>query len=175
MGQIEKPLDQEAVAAADAELYGRHGNDPRPNALYDASGNRRPLSPSDPAQAGARAEWRSLYQAHLEKKNGPKKAPPEPAPATDRAPDNPVQPCPDSHWIEVTLKPRPDQRPRPTWWPAATASPYGAEPYAASGACGSKTGKMAAGMSRLSNIPAGTCGFSFPEFYQAIEQLFSQP
>jgi len=48
MGKLQRPLDPEAVEAADENLYAAHGSDPRPNALYDADGNQIPLDGSDP-------------------------------------------------------------------------------------------------------------------------------
>ena len=65
MGRIQRPLDPAAVRQADDEIYARHANDPRPNALFDAQGNRRPLDPVDPSQAALRAEWCALYEAAL--------------------------------------------------------------------------------------------------------------
>jgi hypothetical protein len=59
-----RPLNQDAVQAADDDLYSKHEGDPRPNALYDADGNRLPLSASDPNQAGLREEWMDDYKAN---------------------------------------------------------------------------------------------------------------
>ncbi|MBZ5618961.1 MAG: hypothetical protein LAQ69_09590 [Acidobacteriia bacterium] len=57
-------MNQEAVSAADDALYQKHGDDPRPNALYDADGNRTPLDANDPDQAGLRSEWMDSYKAN---------------------------------------------------------------------------------------------------------------
>jgi hypothetical protein len=59
-----RPLNSQAVSAADDELYGNHEGDPRPNALFDAEGNRKPLDAADPDQAGLRSEWMDSYKAH---------------------------------------------------------------------------------------------------------------
>jgi hypothetical protein len=59
-----RPLNNAAVGAADDELYTKHAEDPRPNALYDEKGNRKPLSATDPDQAGLRQEWMDSYKAN---------------------------------------------------------------------------------------------------------------
>lgn len=83
--RAKRPLDKKAVKAADKELYARHANDPRPNALYDADGNKKKLSASDPSQAALRKEWMDLYLANegkeeeqKKKKDSPKKEDPPP-------------------------------------------------------------------------------------------------
>jgi hypothetical protein len=83
-----RPLNQQAVQAADDEIYRRHENDPRPNPLYDANGNRTPLSATDPSQAALRTEWMDLYVA-----NGGRVEGQNPAPTPD-PPNNPSGPCP---------------------------------------------------------------------------------
>ena len=80
-----RPLDSGAVAAADSDIYQRHADDPRPNALYDADGNRTPLDPDDPAQAELRREWMDLYEAHGGAVEGGTSNP--------RQPDDPGEPC----------------------------------------------------------------------------------
>jgi hypothetical protein len=62
--RAKRPLNKSAVRAADDDLYQNHADDPRPNALYDADGNRKPLDPDDPDQAGLRQEWMDAYQAN---------------------------------------------------------------------------------------------------------------
>ena len=59
-----RPLNQAACAAADDDIYSKHEDDPRPNALYDEDGNRKPLDPNDPDQAGLRTEWMDSYKAN---------------------------------------------------------------------------------------------------------------
>lgn len=59
-----RPLNNDAVKAADDDLYAKHADDPRPNALYDENGNRKPLSATDPDQAGLRKEWMDSYKAN---------------------------------------------------------------------------------------------------------------
>ena len=104
MSRLKRPLNSGACAAADEELYRRHENDPRPNALFDAEGKRLKLSADDPAQADLRAEWRTLYLA-----NGGKLEGDDPV---DSEPDDPAEPCPEagpvpdpcaSHSIQITL------------------------------------------------------------------------
>lgn len=62
--RAQRPLNLAAVDAADDEIYAKHEKDPRPNALYDADGNRKPLDSKDPAQANLRREWMDSYVAH---------------------------------------------------------------------------------------------------------------
>jgi hypothetical protein len=59
-----RPLNTSAVSSADDDLYARHADDPRPNALYDDQGNRKPLSATDPDQADLRNEWMDSYKAN---------------------------------------------------------------------------------------------------------------
>src|SRR5580704_4093793 len=132
MGKLQRPLDPEAVEAADENLYAAHGSDPRPNALYDADGNQIPLDGSDPA---LNQEWETQYNKALKNKA------PEPSdPASDNsAPENvvgppgtavaPVKPpptfgpqpvgcatqqCAKTHWIKIDLLR--DVKDRPKWW-----------------------------------------------------------
>ena len=88
MTRLARPLDRDAVQAADDEIYARHAGDPRPNALYDADGNRQPLSADDPSQAGLRREWVELYRANLDDED---EDPDDPGSI-----DDPVQPCPNA-------------------------------------------------------------------------------
>ena len=82
-----RPLNACAVEAADNEIYRRHEGDPRPNPLYDADGNRRPLSATDPAQADLRHEWMDLYVANGgEIESGPTNPTPPSDPATPCVP-----------------------------------------------------------------------------------------
>lgn len=85
--RAKRPLNPTAVSAADDEIYKRHEGDPRPNALYDADGNRLPLSATDPSQAALRKEWMDLYIA-----NGGEIESDPPAPTP---PGAPVVPCED--------------------------------------------------------------------------------
>ena len=56
-----RPLNRQAVATADKALYAAHEKAPRPNALFDAAGNKKPLSATDPAQECLRDEWIKNY------------------------------------------------------------------------------------------------------------------
>ncbi len=78
MARLSRPLNPEAVGAADDEFYANH-----PELVKD--GKRIPLSASDPAQASLREEWVALY----EKNNGAV----EPDPPAPKEPDDPVEPC----------------------------------------------------------------------------------
>ena len=81
-----QPVDQQAADAADEELYSRHEDDRRPNALYDADGNRQPMDPNSPSQSTLRREWLAIYE-----ENGGEVESPPPA---DREPDDTTEPCP---------------------------------------------------------------------------------
>ncbi len=80
-----RPIDQSAAQAADDELYANHASDPRPNALYNEDGNRKPLDANDPDQADLREEWVQSY-----KTNGGQT---EPMDTSGGQPDQSVQTC----------------------------------------------------------------------------------
>jgi len=85
---VKRPLNKDACRKADDDFYAAHEADrPRPNAAFDANGNRKPLSGSDPNQEALREEWRQYYA-----KNGG--AVEEPATKPEKPPEKPVQPCP---------------------------------------------------------------------------------
>lgn len=79
MTQPSRPLNPDAVRAADDEFYANHPE-------FVQNGVRVPLSATDPAQAALRSEWVALYEKH----NGPV----EPDPPPPQAPTDPVEPCP---------------------------------------------------------------------------------
>lgn len=91
--RAKRPLDPNATSAADEQIYAAHADDPRPNALYDADGNRTPLSATDPSQAALRREWMDYYIAAGGQIEG------EPEPGT---PDKPVEPCCADCTVEIT-------------------------------------------------------------------------
>jgi|SRR5271165_6764360 len=62
--RAQRPLNNDAAKGADDDLYQNHADDPRPNALYDADGNRKPLDANDPDQAELREEWMDAYKAN---------------------------------------------------------------------------------------------------------------
>ena len=81
------PLNRNAASTADNELYAEHEKDPRPNALFDVKGVRRPLTASDPAQECLRQEWINLYGkagGKLEERRG----------GIDKAPGTAIAQCP---------------------------------------------------------------------------------
>ncbi|MFN0103160.1 MAG: hypothetical protein ACKV2U_13855 [Bryobacteraceae bacterium] len=106
--RAKRPLNDAAVQAADDEIYRRHANDPRPNALYDANGNRLPLSATDPAQTDLRREWMDLYIANGGEIEG----------GSGGGGTTPVTPCPD----------RPGSDPDPTPGGPPTPTPTPTEP-----------------------------------------------
>ncbi len=80
------PLNRAAASSADNALYSAHEKDPRPNALFDKQGHKKPLNSSDPAQDCLRQEWIDLYG-----KSGGKLE--ESKSKNDKAPGSPVQKC----------------------------------------------------------------------------------
>jgi hypothetical protein len=93
--RAKRPLNSKAVAAADKELYRRHENDPRPNALFDENGNRKPLDPNDPSQASLRLEWIKYYLAHGGEMENSERS--------DRDVNHPVQMCPVEKPAHLTV------------------------------------------------------------------------
>lgn len=87
MPRPSRPLNPDAVRAADDEFYANH-----PEFVKD--GQRIPLSATDPSQAALRAEWVALYEKH----NGAV----EPDAPTPKEPDDPVQPCPCEECLQAT-------------------------------------------------------------------------
>ena len=175
MARIANPLDPEAVQTADDQLYAAHANDPRPNALYDASGNRKPLSSTDPGQESLREGWRQDYIAAREKNSQQGETTDDSSDAQQQAPagnnnvQGPVQDC-NQHWIQVALLKKPEPQARPKWWPKKDAPPYPSEPYSAEITDGHKTGSLdKKGISKYTGIPAGQCTYQFTVFYKALE------
>src|SRR5688572_4207107 len=182
MPRLERPLDKEAVQEADEQIYALHAGDPRPNALYDANGNRLKLDATDPAQAGLRSEWCDLYRAALAKKKKepppdegkppePKPpAPPPPAPPSDDPVGEVTKPCPKKFWIKTHLIRLPDQKARPDWWPSDAGGPYPYEPYTAEITDGHKESALDSdGFAGYENIPAGSCSWKFTTFFDLVE------
>ena len=176
MGRIRRPLNSANVAKADDKIYSDHANDPRPNALYDARGNRRPLDPVDPSQAALRAEWCALYETALAEHDKPfgggvKSEPTEPGPPlTNRPVDSPVEQCPTSHWLDVTLQPAPDARPRPAWWPVERRTGYASEDASTAAPAQQPLRQLNGnGNVRWEGIPAGAYDVVFWKFYYEVD------
>lgn len=91
-----RPLSGTACSAADNDLYAAHAGDPRPNALFDIDGNRKPLDPDDPSQADLRAEWMVLYEKHGGEVEEPNEQP-------ETEPDDPVEHCPYASNVVVAI------------------------------------------------------------------------
>lgn len=96
MSSVERPLSDDACSKADDEIYAKHANDPRPNALFDEHGNRLKLDAIDPAQEELRQEWMSLYAKHGGRTDEPKTKPDKPC-------DDPVEPCPVLVTVTIQL------------------------------------------------------------------------
>jgi hypothetical protein len=175
MGKLQRPLDPEAVEAADENLYAAHGSDPRPNALYDADGNQIPLDGSDPA---LNQEWEAQYNSALNPSSsservvggGPSTTTKSPAPPFG---NNPVgcatQQCAKTHWITIDLvKDIKDDRPK--WWKKeAKSQPYPYEPFSAVITDGRKKGALdGSGSTDYRPIPQGSCSIQFTQFYKGI-------
>lgn len=87
MTRPSRPLNPDAVSAADDEFYANHPE-------FVQNGRRIPLSATDPAQAELRSEWVALYEKH----NGQV----EPDPPPEKKPDDPVQPCGCKECVQAT-------------------------------------------------------------------------
>lgn len=79
MGRLSRPLNSDAVKAADDEFYAKH-----PELVKD--GKRIPLSDNDPSQADLRKEWVELYKKHGGKEEKDAKPP-------AKKPSYPCEPC----------------------------------------------------------------------------------
>jgi hypothetical protein len=176
------------VAAADEQIYAAHENDPRPNPLFDAQGNRLKLSATDPRQAALREEWCDLYQAALAKKKSnasPGSTTPTPASGSNAAKPpsganpvgNPVQPCSKLHWIKIRLLRLPDAQPRPEWWkPDGAADPYPSEPCTIELTNGTEIGALdGQGSTEHTSLPPGVCSIHFTRFYKLIAKTLGPP
>jgi hypothetical protein len=91
----------------------------------------------------------------------------------------PVKACPglQDHWIKVRLIRRPDDHERPSYWPKAQYSTYAGEYYDADTTEFSVTFQTLDGQGAASYQElhiGGTCNFTFPEFYNGIDVLFTQ-
>lgn len=95
--RAKRPLNRQAVEAADDKLYRRHEDDPRPNAFFDEHGRRKALDPNDPSQADARREWMTLYA-----ESGGKVEDTDESKVSRREPGSAVEPCPLC-WIKVRV------------------------------------------------------------------------
>src|SRR5689334_18676005 len=95
MERLQRPLDLDSVARADELLYAAHKDDPRPNPLFNAQGNRAPLDPNNPAQADVQQEWCNHYTTEVSKSKGTTEAKPTALqpPSPERAPNNAVISC----------------------------------------------------------------------------------
>lgn len=170
MARLKRPLDREAVRQADEKVYVAHAGDPRPNALYDAHGNRRPLNATDPAQAQLREEWVAAYRDGMADSAEPLDS----GSSEQRAVADPVEPCPNSHWFSVAVVPRPDAAPRPDYW-AAQASGYAGESFAAQLPNGPKSGELdSSGGVRLTGIPAGGCQLKMDKFFKPVAEYLER-
>ncbi len=181
MARLKRPLDRQAVKEADDKIYDKHRTDPRPNALFDAKGNRRPLNPNDPAQANLRREWVASYNESLASTEAANKHPAQatppttPAASTERPVSSAVQPCPLKHWIRIQVVPRPDLKQRPAYWAPVGSNPYVTEAFTAQITDGHHDGELDGGASvRFDRIPAGSCQVTLQEFFKPVKELFNQ-
>ena len=175
MARLKRPLDREAVKEADDKLYAEHAGDPRPNALYDANGNRRPLSATDPAQAELRREWVAAYEESMEADAAAAPPLPDSGSSDERPVADPVEPCPNKHFFHVAVVPRPDSAPRPDYWAPQGGNPYAYESFAAQLPNGPKNGKLnGSGGVRVDDIPAGACQLKMDKFFKTVTDYFER-
>jgi hypothetical protein len=171
MARLSRPLNRQAVNEADNRLYEKYANDPRPNSLFDANGNRRALDPNDPNQVELRREWVALYTENVAADTYG--SPPPSAASDERRVADPVQPCPNKHWIRVCVMPRPDSRPRPIYWASLASNPYASEVFAAQLTDGQRSGSLdGSGSVHFDGIPAGSCQLKMEKFFKAITDYF---
>lgn len=189
MPGIARPIDAEASASADEALYEAHKNDRRPNALYDAAGNRKKLSATDPKQEALRQEWRDYYNGALDDREAP---PPEDAPparkprgkrggksgknssqesaASPPANNNfggAVRDCRPLYKITIALRPKPYIEDAPEEWLAPPDDTlYAYMHFKAEITDGPKDDYLdGSGFVAYDEIPQGPCSIRFPEFY----------
>jgi hypothetical protein len=198
MSRLPRPLNKAAVHQADEQLYDRHRDDPRPNALFSADGVRRPLYPANPAQADLRTEWRGLYvdaatetgsEAGSHGLVNSKRAVSSIVQACEASPwtsggnkkiarpdGKRPEPRPqDTHWIKITLRAQPDVGRRPDYWPERNDNSYASEAFSATLTSGPDAGSLdSEGNVRRDDIPSGSCRFHFDDFHREIERFFDQ-
>ena len=160
---------------ADDKLYERHAGDRRPNALYDANGNRRPLDPDAPEQAELLHEWIALYNESMEADVAAVPSRPDSGSSHERPVADPVERCPNKHWITIRVVPRPDSGPRPDYWAPLVGNAFAAEPFNAQLPNGQKSGKLdGSGAMRFDDIPAGACQWKMDKFFKAVTDYFER-
>lgn len=193
MRRIERPLDHEAVQSADEQIYAAHEDDPRPNALFDAEGNRQQLSSTDPSQEALRQEWREDYFVALDARKGgtaddntddnstsssydSTDVPASSSTSGDTCPADPVLSCEEMHWITIQLKPFKNSEKRPNYWPAPPADDaFAFESYAAELTIGHAEDYLdAGGSTTYPRIPAGTCQIKFSFAFKNLQQYFDR-
>ena len=163
MSRINRPLNPAAVRAADDTIYLRHASDPRPNALYDEQGGRRPLDATDPGQRALRQEWCDAYHASAAAPAA------DPQPAAEQVVADPVQCCPNDHHITLSLLAAPDAGARNSWWPARPPG-YAGVAFSAELTNGRRNASVGSdGMVTFDGIPAGACSFDFSALYTDVE------
>jgi hypothetical protein len=172
MPRLERPLDRQSVRQADEQLYADHAGDRRPNALYDAQGNRQPLHPTDPAQTSLRREWVASYNESLASRPSAATAPQESTSSTERPVGGVTECCPNTHYIEIVVRPKVDEKkPRPGNWPPVASNPYVQEVYSAETTVGPREGNLdGSGGVRFDSIAAGSCAITLPKFFDEIAE-----
>jgi len=191
MSLIQRPLDHQAVQSADEQIYDAHEDDPRPNALFDADGNRQALSDTDPTQEGLRQEWREYYLAAVDAKKAgaadddddqssppaENADPPAPSPTPGSAggdPGDAVAPCEEMHWITIEVKPLQNPEKRPDFWPAIPPDDaYAFEFFEAELTIGHAEDYLDQDAStKYPRIPAGTCQIKFSHAFKTLQDYF---
>jgi hypothetical protein len=170
MARLKRPLDRDAVKEADDKLYAEHADDPRPNALYDEDGHRRPLDPEDPEQEDLRNDWVALYQESLPA-DPASPPPPDSGSSEERPVADPCERCGNTDDIEFMVVPRhPEGVERPGYWPPkAGPNLYASEAFVAQLPNGERRGKLnGSGGASFSGIPGGACRFTMDQFFKPI-------
>jgi hypothetical protein len=81
-----QPVDPSIARTVARQMEQVYGDQPRPNFLFDADGQRRPLSADEPCSQAIFEQWVSLYA-----ENGGEV---EPVPRTETAADESAESCP---------------------------------------------------------------------------------
>jgi len=155
MTRLKRPLDRKAVLKANDAIRSETGG--------------RPLT-MEPKDALLRKKWREAYI-----KAAGKNA--ETVTSDKKNICSPIEKCPDKSvikWIKVRLS-RKKRNVEPAWWPKNVALPYSGEAFEMQLTNGDRKRTLSQqGNVEFMSIPAGSCTFKCPSFYDEIEKWMSE-
>lgn len=95
-------------------------------------------------------------------------------PQIDRPVNSAVQPCKVLHDFDLVLKPAPDERPRPAWWPTERRSAYPSEAITITlpGVSPARQKLDGSGAFHAGEIPPGQAQVTFHDFYSSVLEAF---